>query len=92
MKFQTYFSDIDEGQDLMMDKNHTVARFEPPKKILSILDGLDQEHEDKSVLHGDLRAHNLAIPTMSFPNKTGQRHPGMAYRYLQYFPDILKFQ
>ena len=76
----------------MMDKDHAVARFEPPKKILPLLDGLDQEQEDKFVLHGDLRVHNLAISTMKFSNKTGQRHPGMAYRYLQYFPDIFKYQ
>jgi hypothetical protein len=87
VKFQTIFSDIDEGQDLWMDKNIKAARFEPPKKTFSILDGLDQEQEDKCILHEDLKIHNLAMPNMNL--KTGKRLPGAALMFL--FPHLNLF-
>lgn len=79
MKFQPDFSDIDEGKDLWMDKNIKAARFEPPKKIFSILDGLDHEQEDKCILVENLIIHKLAMPNMNL--KTGKRLPGAALMF-----------
>lgn len=62
-----------------MDKNIKAARFEPPKKIFSILDGLDQEQEDKCILAENLLIHNLAMPNMNL--KTGTRLPGAALMF-----------
>ncbi len=74
---QNNFSDIDEGEDLWIDRTIKAARYQPPKKILSILDGLDYEQEDKGLLVEDLRVTNCAMPNNNL--KMDKRHPGVAY-------------